>query len=359
MLAAGSPESTRYHEALEALCRTYWFPLYAYLRRRGHDKHQAEDCIQGFFANLLEKRGLRLVDPKCGKFRSFMLVALKHFLADQRGRELGALPNTLAAGQYRTGDDRQTATQRIASSLPSARIVQRPQRRVQRAQSVEPEPCGHPFRRERFFERAEVGGQLGRTENIFRIGTQRANPDGFRRAVGAVELATVSAESPRRAHFRPAGSQIAHAAMMSWIHEGLKQQNRMTESLDPVGRQPPGHPCQNARCEGALMVVLARKNQKTAVLNHEVTPLCRLFGAPADPAVPIRQMIRAGAEAGQSDPLSPSLSDVLDPMPRNLRVAQRMTGGHCLVPLLLLFRQSLSFLLHPAQDDLPSIKNPV
>ncbi len=88
VLAAGSPESTRYKEALETLCRTYWFPLYAFLRRLGHDRHQAEDCIQGFFTNLLEKRGLRLVDPKYGKFRSFMLAALKHFLADQRGREL-------------------------------------------------------------------------------------------------------------------------------------------------------------------------------------------------------------------------------------------------------------------------------
>jgi len=88
VLAAGSPESSRYKEALEKLCGTYWFPLYAFLRRRGHNRNHAEDCIQGFFANLLEKRGLRLVDPKYGKFRSFMLAALKHFLADQRGREL-------------------------------------------------------------------------------------------------------------------------------------------------------------------------------------------------------------------------------------------------------------------------------
>jgi RNA polymerase sigma factor (sigma-70 family) len=88
VLAASSPESTRYQEALEMLCQTYWYPLYAFLRRLGHDRHQAEDCIQGFFANLLEKRGLRLVDPKYGKFRSFMLAALKHFLADQRNREL-------------------------------------------------------------------------------------------------------------------------------------------------------------------------------------------------------------------------------------------------------------------------------
>ena len=88
VLAAGSPESSHYQEALETLCRTYWSPLYVYLRRYGYNAHQAEEYTQAFFANLLEKRGLRLVDPKHGKFRSFMLVALKHFLADERGREL-------------------------------------------------------------------------------------------------------------------------------------------------------------------------------------------------------------------------------------------------------------------------------
>lgn len=86
VLAAGAPESTRYHEALEALCRTYWFPLYAFLRRRGHDKHQAEDCIQGFFASLLEKQGLRLADSSRGKFRSYLLGALKHYIAGERNR---------------------------------------------------------------------------------------------------------------------------------------------------------------------------------------------------------------------------------------------------------------------------------
>lgn len=86
VLAAGSPDSIGYHEALEMLCQTYWFPLYAFLRRRGHDTHQAEDCIQGFFASLLEKQGLRLADSNRGKFRSYLLGALKHFMADQRDR---------------------------------------------------------------------------------------------------------------------------------------------------------------------------------------------------------------------------------------------------------------------------------
>jgi DNA-directed RNA polymerase specialized sigma24 family protein len=86
VLAAGSPSSARYHEALEVLCRTYWFPLYAFLRRQGYDTHQAEDCIQGFFACLLEKQGLRLADANRGKFRSYLLGALKHFMADQHDR---------------------------------------------------------------------------------------------------------------------------------------------------------------------------------------------------------------------------------------------------------------------------------
>ena len=86
VLAAGQPESTRYQQALETLCRTYWFPLYAYLRRHGYNANQAEDHIQAFFASLLEKRGLCLADPKRGRFRSFLLIALKHFLANERAR---------------------------------------------------------------------------------------------------------------------------------------------------------------------------------------------------------------------------------------------------------------------------------
>jgi RNA polymerase sigma factor (sigma-70 family) len=84
VLAAGKPESTDYEPALETLCRTYWFPLYAYLRRQGYSSDKAEDCTQAFFAGLLDKHGLRLADPKRGKFRSFLLTAFKHFLANER-----------------------------------------------------------------------------------------------------------------------------------------------------------------------------------------------------------------------------------------------------------------------------------
>lgn len=86
VLAAGSPDSSRYREALETLCRTYWFPLYAYLRRQGYSTHDAEDQTQAFVAHTLEKLDLGRADPNRGRFRSFLLSMLKHFVADQQDR---------------------------------------------------------------------------------------------------------------------------------------------------------------------------------------------------------------------------------------------------------------------------------
>lgn len=74
-----SPES---REALEALCRTYWFPIYAFIRRHGHLPHDAQDLTQEFFARLLVGNSIARADPALGKFRTFLLGALKHFLAD-------------------------------------------------------------------------------------------------------------------------------------------------------------------------------------------------------------------------------------------------------------------------------------
>jgi len=94
-MAAGDSASTRHEPALSTLCQTYWFPLYAYLRRHGYDSHQAEDYTQGFFAGILERKGLQRADPKYGKFRSFLLASLKNFLADEWDR---------ARAQKRGGD---------------------------------------------------------------------------------------------------------------------------------------------------------------------------------------------------------------------------------------------------------------
>ena len=72
-----TPQSDR---ALEELCQSYWFPLYAYVRRRGHSKEDAEDLTQAFFARFLEKNYLEGLDAERGRFRAFLLASLKHFL---------------------------------------------------------------------------------------------------------------------------------------------------------------------------------------------------------------------------------------------------------------------------------------
>jgi RNA polymerase sigma-70 factor (ECF subfamily) len=83
VLAAGRQRSPQAARALEELCRTYWFPLYAYVRRHGHTKEDAEDLTQAFFARLLEKNPLAALDSEKGKFRAFLLASLKHFLANE------------------------------------------------------------------------------------------------------------------------------------------------------------------------------------------------------------------------------------------------------------------------------------
>jgi DNA-directed RNA polymerase specialized sigma24 family protein len=83
VLSAGAREAPGSNAALEALCRAYWYPLYAYVRRRGYQAAEAEDLTQAFFERLLEKNFLLGVDRTKGKFRSFLLAALEHFLANE------------------------------------------------------------------------------------------------------------------------------------------------------------------------------------------------------------------------------------------------------------------------------------
>src|SRR5438552_11080423 len=81
-------ESPTAQEALEKLCRTYWRPIYSFVRRQGVGPEEAEDLTQGFFALLLERRDLSAVRKEKGRLRSYLLVSLKHFLADERRRAM-------------------------------------------------------------------------------------------------------------------------------------------------------------------------------------------------------------------------------------------------------------------------------
>jgi RNA polymerase sigma-70 factor (ECF subfamily) len=86
VLDAGSPDQPRAAESLETLCRTYWPPIYAYIRRRGQSPEDAQDLTQDFFAHLLSGQRLSRVGPQKGKFRTFLLASVNHLLADRWDR---------------------------------------------------------------------------------------------------------------------------------------------------------------------------------------------------------------------------------------------------------------------------------
>jgi len=119
VLAAGKRSTPQSDRALEKLCRTYWFPLYAYVRRHGHTQEDAEDLTQTFFARFLEKNYLAGLSAERGRFRVFLLASLKHFLinewdkARRRKRGGGVTPLSL---DWQTAD---TPFQIAATAEPS------------------------------------------------------------------------------------------------------------------------------------------------------------------------------------------------------------------------------------------------
>jgi RNA polymerase sigma factor (sigma-70 family) len=110
VVAAGDSQHPGSDAALADLCQSYWYPLYAYLRRRGYPQEEAEDLVQGFFAQLLEKNYIKAADRERGRFRSFLLTSLKNFAANEWDRrkavKRGGATTTLsldfedAAGRY-------------------------------------------------------------------------------------------------------------------------------------------------------------------------------------------------------------------------------------------------------------------
>jgi DNA-directed RNA polymerase specialized sigma24 family protein len=87
VVAAGDPHRKEARSALVSLCENYWYPLYAYLRRRGYSADQAQDLTQEFFMRVLEGRYLNRANPEKGRFRSFLLSSLKFFVADEKDRD--------------------------------------------------------------------------------------------------------------------------------------------------------------------------------------------------------------------------------------------------------------------------------
>ncbi|PYJ80180.1 MAG: RNA polymerase subunit sigma-24 [Verrucomicrobia bacterium] len=126
VVLAARGESTEANAALEKLCRTYWWPLYGFVRRQGYKPEEAQDLTQAFFARLLERRDLETVRQERGRLRSYLLASVKNFLSKARHREM-----TVKRGEGRplvSLDDllaRERADQEPAHKLSADRIYER------------------------------------------------------------------------------------------------------------------------------------------------------------------------------------------------------------------------------------------
>ncbi|NLH72446.1 MAG: sigma-70 family RNA polymerase sigma factor [Verrucomicrobia bacterium] len=122
MLAAGGEDSPQAREAIEKLCRTYWYPVYAFVRKHGHGPDNAQDVTQEFFARVLQKGFLGEARPERGRFRWFLLSALRHFLANEWDK---ARAQKRGGGMRFLSLDQAAAEQRYAGELSDEETPER------------------------------------------------------------------------------------------------------------------------------------------------------------------------------------------------------------------------------------------
>lgn len=188
VLAARDLETPGSREALEQLCRVYWPPIYAFLRREGHSPPDAEDFTQGFFSSLFERESLASIRPERGRFRSFLLAALRHYLADTRDRARalkrgGGKPMvSLEAGDAEAFYALQVAShespERAFERQWAGTLLRRAQERLQAECGAAGklalyEDLGPQRQGERDRSQAEVAARHGMTENAVRLAAFR------------------------------------------------------------------------------------------------------------------------------------------------------------------------------------------
>ena len=189
VLAAGQGESSHAAQALETLCRTYWYPLYAYVRHSGHTHENAQDLTQEFFARLLAKHYLSAVHLEQGKFRWFLLSAVKRFLINERERASavkrgGTSPHIPFDGQkaeerYRLDAADQSTPDKLFDRAWATNLIQTTYQRLEEEYALEGK--GRLFEQLRVFlsgDRAdltcaEAGAELGMTEGAIKVAVHR------------------------------------------------------------------------------------------------------------------------------------------------------------------------------------------
>ncbi len=189
VVAAGGPVTEQSREALARLCEIYWYPLYAYVRRWGHPADEAQDLTQEFFARLIERNVVAEADPTRGRFRSFLLASLKHFLANEHdratalkrggGRPLLSLEFQTAESRYRLEPADRETPDRVFERGWAAALLDRVMARL----AEEQEQAG----RRDLFDRlrpalaegtaeasyAQIGAAIGMSEGAIKVAVHR------------------------------------------------------------------------------------------------------------------------------------------------------------------------------------------
>jgi RNA polymerase sigma-70 factor (ECF subfamily) len=176
-------------DALEALCKAYWFPLYAFIRRQGYDADEAGDLTQGYFARLVEHRDLKDVRPDLGRFRSFLLVSVKHFLSNELDRQrarkraperpLLSLEAAEAEQRYRFEPVDELTPESVFERKWAATVVERTLERLRGESMEEPRAArfealrGHLTGEGLAASYRELGGRLGMTEDAVKVTLHR------------------------------------------------------------------------------------------------------------------------------------------------------------------------------------------
>ncbi len=189
VIAAGDDRNPRFQQALSDLCDSYWYPVYAYVRRRGASADAAQDLTQGFFSSLLERNTLAAADRERGRFRSFLLTALKFYLADEhdratakkRGAGQPALSLDLegAEDRYRLEAEPESTPDRVYERRWALEVLELAHRRLR----TEITRSSHPERSGRLAayltgDRDEAGyrevaAELGMTESAVKVAVHR------------------------------------------------------------------------------------------------------------------------------------------------------------------------------------------
>ena len=205
----GEASQTRAREALDVLCRAYWYPLYAFVRSRGYSAHDAQDLTQAFFARIIETGGLAAADRARGRFRSYLLGAMKHFLANEwhqaqtqkRGGQVQFIewdaldPEARYAGAAKQSDnpeylfDREWALETIAGALQALRDEM-----VQAGKSEQFDALKGSLTGEDESPREEITARLGMSEGAVKVAVHRLR-QRYRKLLRAAIAETVSNEA--------------------------------------------------------------------------------------------------------------------------------------------------------------------